>query len=60
MIYAADNKILTDGCSLILECELKKSFSKYVASMLVRIGGAKTQMMSASSELLEKLIFRRY
>ena len=54
-IRAQDGKILTDGCSLILESEIKRSFPEYVASMLVRIGGAKTQMMSASKELLEKL-----
>ena len=55
-IRAQDGKILTDGCSLILESEIKRSFPEYVASMLVRIGGAKTQMMSASKELLEQLV----
>jgi len=53
---ARDGKMLTDGCSLILEEEIKRSFPEYVASMLVRIGGAKTQMMSASKELLEQLV----
>ena len=53
---ALDNKILTDGCCLILETELKKSFEKDVASMLVRIGGAKTQMMSATAKLLADLV----
>eukprot|EP01083_Nonionella_stella_P094674 265695_1 len=55
-IYAGDGKILTDGCSLILRSELKKSFPQHVASMLVRIGGAKTQMMSASRALLNQLV----
>jgi len=57
-LCAADGKLLTDGCSLILASEMKRSFPEFVASMLVRIGGAKTQMMSASRELLEKLVLR--
>ncbi|ETO09267.1 hypothetical protein RFI_28121 [Reticulomyxa filosa] len=56
-IRAKDGKLLTDGCSLILEADLEEIyFTKYVASMLVRIGGAKTQMMSASAALMEKLV----
>ena len=44
-VCAQDGKLLTDGCSLILAEEMKRSFPDFVA----RIGGAKTQMIAAGA-----------